>query len=234
MSIEIACNDALRFVSSLEAESIDCVLTDPPYSSGTRKEGQKGVRKSMTRSAADSDWFDNDSLTAHGFAWLMRELALEFERVMKRGAHALIFIDWRMLVHLSGAIESADLRWVNVLVWDKCRIGMGTAFRRQHEFVLHFTKGVGRDPGRRDVPDVLSVPPTRNERHPTQKPVELTRKLLEVVAPPPSTVLDPFVGSGTTAVACQALGLDFVGCERSEQFSREATDRVSGTGELFE
>src|SRR4051812_227798 len=85
--------------------SIDVVLTDPPYSTGTRKEGQKTVRKAMIRSMDDDDWYGTDCLTTSGFVWLMRQNALRWKRLLKRGGHALVFIDWRMAPHLAAAIE---------------------------------------------------------------------------------------------------------------------------------
>lgn len=143
--------DALAVLRTIPSDSVDVVLTDPPYSSGTRKEASNGLRKAMCRERDDETWFDGDSLTALGFGYLMREVARECRRVMKRGGHLLTFIDWRMLPHLAAAIESVDLRHVGLLVWDKTHFGMGHCFRNQHELILHFTKEQGSDPNRREM-----------------------------------------------------------------------------------
>jgi len=212
----------------LPSASVSVVLTDPPYSSGTRKEGQKGIRKSMTRAHGDADWFDCDSLTTSGFVWLMRECARQWRRILVPGGHAFVFIDWRMLPHMAAAVESADLRHAGVLVWDKTYFGMGSCFRNQHEMILHFTRGVGRAPKRRDVPNVLAFPPVRGGIHPTEKPVALLRRLLSVVASPGDLVCDPFAGSGATAAAAAAEDMPFVGWEVSPAHHEAATARLEG------
>lgn len=220
--------DCLQVMATLPDESVDTICMDPPYSSGTRREAAKTLRaKSMLRS--DREWFGTDSLTTNGFAWLMRELAVECRRVLKKGGHLLCFIDWRMLPPLSGAIESADLRPMGVVVWDKGRFGMGAHFRNQHEMILHFAKG---DPGpaqRHDVANVIRQAPVRDGDHPTEKPVALLWQLLTTVTPPGGVVLDPFAGSGSTLVAAQQAGYSAIGIEREAEYVAIAEARLNGT-----
>lgn len=218
--------DCLEVMRRLETASFDAVVTDPPFSSGTRREAAKGVRKSMTRGTEDAAWFGSDSLTTDGFVWLLRSCAVEWQRLLKPGGHALVFIDWRMLPALAAAIESADLRKVGVLVWDKTYFGMGSCFRNQHEMILHFTKGVGNPPHRRDVGNVLSFKPIRNGDHPTEKPVPLMRELLSVICKPGDRILDPFAGSAATLVAGVEQGLEVVGIERDPDYYAASLARV--------
>ena len=224
MSYLLIHGDCLAVMAGMDAGSVDAVVTDPPYSSGTRREGAKGLRKSMNRTTEDDAWFGTDSLTTSGFEWLMRACALQWHRLLVPGGHVLVFIDWRMASHLSGAIESADLRTAGVIVWDKVNIGMGRCFRNRHEFVLHFTKGVGREPNRRDVANVIAVPSVRNGDHPTEKPLRLMQTLLDVVTHKGDTVLDSFMGSGTTGVACE--GRHFIGIEREAEYVEIARRRI--------
>lgn len=227
MTAEVIHGDCLDVLRAMPSESVDVVLTDPPFSSGTRREGSKGLRKSMNRTTADGAWFGTDSLTTNGFIWLMRACAVEWCRLLKPGGHALVFIDWRMMPALAGAIESADLRHAGLLVWDKTYFGMGSCFRNQHELILHFTRGVGNEPQRRDTGNVLSFPPVRNGDHPTEKPVALLRRLLAVVAPPGGVVLDPFAGSGTSGEAAVAEGCAFVGIEREAHYVKIGRTRIA-------
>jgi DNA modification methylase len=224
--IELLEGDCLDRQLGLPESSIDVVLTDPPYSSGTRKEGQKGVRKAMIRSMEDDDWYATDCLTTSGFVWLMRQNALRWKRLLKRGGHALVFIDWRMEAHLAAAIESADLRHAGSLIWDKTYFGMGHCFRRQHERILHFTNGRGRDPQRRDMGDVFPCPPVRDGDHPNEKPVDLLMDILSVVTPPAGVVLDPFMGSGSTGVAAARLERSFIGIDLDPAFVEIARNRI--------
>lgn len=219
--------DTLEVLRAMPGASVDAVVTDPPYSSGTRREAAKGLRKSMTRSVKDDEWFTTDSLTTHGFQWLMRECAVEWGRILVPGGHVLVFIDWRMVAPLSGAIESADLRHIGLLVWNKGRFGMGAYFRNQHELILHFTNGRSRPPQRRDVPNVLTHAPVLGGEHPTEKPVGLMRDLISVVAPRGGVVLDPFAGSGSTLLAARDLGVRAIGIEREIRYLDLVVDRAS-------
>ncbi|HEV7299037.1 MAG TPA: site-specific DNA-methyltransferase [Tepidisphaeraceae bacterium] len=230
--ITIFHGDCLEVADGLESDSVNLILTDPPYSSGTRREGAKGVRKSMNRETADDAWFGTDCLTTNGFLWLMRGCAREWRRLLKPHSHILSFIDWRMNPALAGAIETADLRQSGVVVWDKMMIGMGACFRNQHEFILHFTYGVGREPFRRDCPNVLRYPAIRGGLHDCEKPVDLLSKLIEVTTDAGETVCDFFAGSGSTLVAAKAVGRCAIGIESEERYCEIAANRLR-QGVLF-
>jgi site-specific DNA-methyltransferase (adenine-specific) len=225
---ELYRGDCLAVMRDLADSTVDAVVTDPPFSSGaTREAGQTNFRKVMIRSAKGSEWFGSDCLSTPGFAFLIRSCAMEWRRVLKPGGHVLCFIDWRMSAIASDAIESADLRRAGLVVWDKTYFGMGSCFRNQHELVLHFTKGGGAKPQRRDVGNVIRCKPVRGGDHPTEKPVPLLADLLSVVCPPGGVVLDPFAGSGSTGVACVETGRRFIGIERDPGYFRTAKRRIA-------
>jgi site-specific DNA-methyltransferase (adenine-specific) len=109
-----------------------------------------------------------------------------------------------------------------MLVWDKTYFGMGTFFRNQHELILHFTNGRGKDASRHDVGNVLRHKPIRNGQH-----FSLIAELLSVVTKPGDVVLDPFMGSGTTGVACAQLGRRFIGIEIEPHYFDIACERIA-------
>ena len=224
--------DCIEVMAALDDASIDTVLTDPPYSSGGRRENARSIRKSMTRRVEDDDWIRGDGMSTSGFVYLLRLCGVEWRRVLRSGGHALTFIDWRMAFNLMAALETADLRQHPILVWDKGRLGMGAIFRNQHEFIVHVSAGNPSEPQRRDVPNVLRFPPVRDGEHPTEKPDALLQTLLSVVTPPGGTVLDPFVGSGSTLTAARALGYRAIGIESDERFCHVAAKRLA-QGDLF-
>jgi site-specific DNA-methyltransferase (adenine-specific) len=226
-AVTIYHGDTLEVMVELPENCAQAVITDPPYSSGTRREGAKGLRKSMNRETKDEAWFGTDSLTTTGFLWLMRSCALQWRRVLPGGAHILSFIDWRMMPHLQAAVESADVRIANLLVWDKTFFGMGACFRNQHELILHWTKGVGSAPMRRDTANVLSVPAVRNGEHETEKPLELLTRLVSVVVPESATVLDCFCGSGVTLAAAKLQGRKAIGVDNEERNCEMAARKCS-------
>lgn len=210
--------DCLQVLEDMPEASVDVVLTDPPYSSGGRRENTRSLRKSMTRTVEDDDWIRGDAMGTNGFVWLMRSCGLQWRRILVPGGHVLSFIDWRMWPTLAAALESADLRQHPALVWDKAMIGMGSIFRNQHEFIVHMSAGSPRDPYRRDVANVLRFSAIRGGAHPTEKPEPLLRTLLSVVADSGQLALDPFAGSGSTLAAARSLGLRSIGIEADERY----------------
>lgn len=227
-SVRAMCMDAIQGMPKLLDASVDLVLTDPPYCSGaTREAGRARVGKTMTRGARGVDqWFGSDSLSTSGLQHLLRSAALEWRRVLKPGGHVLCFSDWRMSEAMAAAIESADLRRCNVLTWNKMHFGMGECFRSQSEFILHLSKGKGAAPLNHSTPTVLDAKPVRNGLHPTEKPQELLRRLIETVCPPGGVVLDPFAGSLATALAAASTGRRAVVIEREERYFAAGLDRL--------
>lgn len=219
--------DSLEVCTSLPAGSVDAILTDPPYSSGGRRENSKSMRKSMTRGVNDADWIRGDSMGTTAFMWFMREQGMQWRRITREGGHLLSFIDWRMAYNLSTSLETADFSLNSMLVWNKGRIGMGSPFRNQHEFIVHMSAGTPSKPQRRDVPNVLTYAPIRNGDHPTEKPGQLLETLLSVVTPEGGVVLDPFAGSGSSLSAARALGLKSIGVELDERYCEVIAKRCS-------
>lgn len=224
--------DCIEVMETLDDLTVDAVLTDPPYSSGGRRENARTIRKSMTRTVEDDEWIRGDAMSTSGFTYLMRLCGIQWRRLLKPGGHALAFIDWRMSATLAAALETADLRQHPILVWDKDRLGMGAVFRNQHEFIVHTTAGNPSSPQRRDVPNVLRFPPVRDGDHPTEKPEPLLRTFLSVVAPPGALILDPFAGSGSTITAALRLGMRAVAVEADERFCEVIARRLA-QGDLF-
>lgn len=221
--------DALAVLRDLPNGSVDVILTDPPFSSGGRRENARSVRKSMIRATDDDAWIAGDSMSTAGFVWTMREFGIQARRILKPGGHLLSFIDWRMYPQLCLGLEVADLVQYPTIVWDKTYFGMGSQFRNQHELVVHMTNGSPGAPQRRDIPNIIACKPIRGGVHPTEKPLHLLETLLSVVCPPNGWVLDPFMGSGATGVAALNLGHQFIGVEMSEHYYGVAVERINTT-----
>lgn len=218
--------DSVDLIPDLDPGSVDAIITDPPFSSGGRRENSRSLRKSMNRSMDDDAWIAGDAMSTGGFVWMMRALAARTRTAMKPGAHLLAFIDWRMHGNLAGALETADLRQHPTLVWDKTHFGMGAVFRNQHEWIVHFSNGSPAAPARRDVGNVLRCPPVRDGFHPTEKPVGLCGSLVSVVTPVGGLVVDWFAGAGSTLVAAKMLGRRAIGYEIDERFAEKAALRL--------
>lgn len=117
------------------------------------------------------------------------------------------------------------------VVWDKGGLGMGMQYRRNYEFILIAQKGSPshRWNGGNRTPNVWKIPKIipSQKQHPTQKPVELMRKIIEIHSDKDDIILDPFAGHGTTAVAAKLLGRNFIGIEKDPEYCKIAEARVA-------
>lgn len=221
--------DALETMESLK-ERVDLVLTDPPYCSGSVSEAKRTAAKGQGLRSVNVrklGWFVGDNMGTAGLVWLLRSMAFRGLQLLNAEGSLLVFCDWRMVPNLAPAIESAGLRWQNMVVWDKEAMGLGLGFRAQHEIVLHFTAGAPKyhDLGTANVLTAGRVGALDRE-HQTQKPLELLHKLIRVTSAPGALILDPFMGSGSTGVAAVERGRRFIGIERDETHFETACRRI--------
>ncbi len=112
---------------------------------------------------------------------------------------------------------------LKLLVWNKGRIGMGGKWRRSFELIAYLSSLPNSTKSGRS--DIITEPPTRNKVHPYQKPVPLITLLLDA-SPSAQTILDPFMGSGTTLLAAQNLGRRAIGIEIEERYCEIAVKRL--------
>ncbi|TMC98941.1 MAG: site-specific DNA-methyltransferase [Chloroflexi bacterium] len=209
MMYDIRQDDCVRFLRSLDDESVDVIVTDPAYS-GMNQHMQFGHGRIVGRyrdNRGDGRWFSE----FHDDPESYRVFLAECHRVLRDRRHIYIMFDSFSLLSLGAVVrEVFDVK--NVLVWDKVNLGMGHYFRRRHEHVLFATKG-HRKLSRRDLPDVWAIKRLTRAPYPTQKPVALFERMLAGSAEPGFTVCDPFVGSGSAAIAALRSGCDFVGAD---------------------
>lgn len=205
---------------------VDAVIMDPPYSSGGFQEAGKSSGSIGTRS---NEVIALDNLSTRGFQRLMRDVL----NPLRGTDEAYVFTDWKMWTYTADALEDAGFRVRNMLVWDKMQMGMGLPWRNQHELIAFGKKRPAKNiTGKHG--NVLGVRRSGNVNHPTEKPVEIMRVLIENSAA--QTILDPFMGSGTTGCAAVALQRDFIGIEMSPDFFDIACRRIEQAqrqGDLF-
>ena len=198
--------------------SVDVVLTDPPYIIGAASAGNL-----MSKSGSWSDMMNSTLWFAEWYRMV--------DRLLHRGGVFWTFLNWRSLPVVMRSAMEANLAITSMAVWDKQWIGPGGSqgLRPSYEMVALLCQPDYSIPDR-GVPDIFQcqVGSYKEHGHPAEKPTRLVSRLLQVSGVAPGAqVLDPFLGSGTTAVAAKSLGLRCVGIEAEERYCEIAAKRLA-------
>lgn len=205
-----------------ELTGVDAIVMDPPYSSGGFQEAGKGSGSIGTD--AKQKWggqrptIANDTLSTRGYLRLIRNVCRA-----TRAREIYVFCDWRMWQNTFDAVEDGFFRPRSMIVWNKMTPGMGVGWRNQHELILWGLRGASRI-HEKPSGNVMTIPRSGNPDHPTQKPVALLEAL--VSGSDSRVICDPFMGSGTTGVACVKNGRRFYGIELERKYFDIACSRI--------
>jgi site-specific DNA-methyltransferase (adenine-specific) len=204
--------DCLELMKKIPDESIDMILTDPPYAinfhSGYRKNKYDKIK-------------NDDNLN-----WL-DAFVDEAYRVAKNNTAHYIFCSQHNIDKFKIAFEKKFI-FKNLLVWVKNNTGMGDLkrnFASRTEFILFLQKGRKLINGKRND-NVLYYKRTGNKLHPTEKPIDLLRHLIEKFSNVNDVVLDPFAGSGSTLVAAKEMKRRYIGIEIDSKYFVIAKKRL--------
>ncbi len=224
---EFKLSSAEDYLISLESNSVDMILTDPPYginySYGFNK---KAVKASM----------ENDKPGDLNWTFLLTNL----HRVLKEGRSFFIFGRFDSLSKLFILNESLKLfNYVQDFVWYKGDMGSGNlkVMGTTHEMALHFSKGKVIQSEemlidgviKKRVPAFFKGKVSSSEYcgHPTQKDVKMLEYIIKNRTKENDVVLDCFAGSGSTFVACENINRQYIGCEIDEIFFDMAVKRLN-------
>lgn len=232
-AIRLYCGDALELLAELPDNSIDAVITDPPYSSGGQFRGDRArttVEKYVQSGAmVIRQEFQGDNLDQRIWmqwcAWWLSDVF----RVLSDGGVALSFIDWRQLPALTDAIQLSGLVWRGLCTWWKPGVRMMKGrVSNSAEYIAYATKGAHDSDGEESIQNVFSCQPLTGDDkvHIAQKPIEVLKWVSGAVRAGGS-VLDPFLGSGTTAIACAQTGRPFIGFEKDGPTFAKAVKRIT-------
>jgi adenine-specific DNA-methyltransferase len=202
----ILLGDCVQAMGQMPEASIDLIATDPPYLVNYHSRDGRRIAND-----------DRDGWLAPAFA--------EMYRVLKPGRFCVSFYAWNRVDRFLAAWKGAGFRPVGHLVWVKHYASHERFLRYSHEAAYLLAKGEPLKP-RSAIRDVLPWKYTGNTLHPTQKPVMAIAPLIRAFSRPGEIVLDPFVGSGTTAVAAKTLGRRYIGIDIEPAYAVTAQDRV--------
>lgn len=221
--IFISQNDAIAFLSKLPSNSVDIIITDPAYS-GMNQRLQLGRGRIIgvykNKGQNGSKWFDEFHDTKENYNAFLSECY----RVLKNNRHIYIMFDSYSLLSLAPMVRNI-FEVKNLIVWDKANIGLGHYFRRRHEFILFASKGK-RSLNSRGIPDVWKIKRVAAFKYPTQKPVEVFESMLVGSIEDDFLVCDPFLGSGSSAIAALKRKCRFIGCDSSENAIKISAQRI--------
>jgi len=208
--------DCIEFMKTLPDNSVDCVITDPPY----------GIDyKSNRRTVTDKFYKIINDVNLN---WL-DDFVSEIYRVMDDNTATYIFCSWHNVDVFKVTIER-KFKVKNILVWVKNNHGSGdlkAGFAPKHEFVIYAHKGrsLFRNGRASDVLEFKKITSSKLT-HPTEKPVDLMELLVSKNTDVGQVILDPFMGSGSTGIACVNTGRNFIGCELDKGYFDIAQKRI--------
>lgn len=228
--------DCIAGMRDISDESVDCIVTDPPYRITARgNAGNSGGMMKTTLSMKGKIFAHNDIE--------IEDYLPEFYRVLKDGTHCYIMCNQVNLIHFLKVIDDSEFHFTKSLIWDKMSPLMGKYYMSRFEYILFLRKGRDRAISDCGTPDILTIPNIKpkdkngNNLHDSAKPVTLFQLLIKNSTNKGDIVLDPFMGSGTTAIACINTERKYLGFEIDKGYWEVCDKRIKSTfrqGELFE
>lgn len=216
---------------NMDKIEVDAIVTDPPYSSGGafRSDRMQSTVKKYVQSDGETCRipFTGDNRDQHAYlVWSTLWMTAARKRTKPGGVMAF-FSDWRQIPVLTDALQCAGWVWRGLATWWKPGVRMQRGkFSLSAEYVIYASNGHIKN-GERSPQNVFSCQPING----TDK-VHIAEKLMQVinwvlgVTPARCCVLDPFMGSGTTGIACVQTGRDFVGIEADPDIFETAKNRI--------
>ena len=208
---KIISGDCLEVMRKISNNSVDLIITDPPYGNNV-KYGWNNKR------------IKNDENPLINCSALV-----EMYRILKRNSSLYLFTNWKHYPFLTEfIIRYTDFKIRHLVIWKKHNFGLGWAFRHQYELILVLEKGKPKYnlTNYSDVQTCTHINHNK-ENHPHEKPVDLIMKMIEHSSKEGDLILDPFCGSGAVCVACSQLKREWVGIELDENYVEMARRRIN-------
>ena len=225
--IDLRCGDCLEILKEIPDNSIDLIVTDPPYKVTARgSAGNSGgmLQKKINRKGKVFEFNDISC----------KKYAPEFFRVLKDGTHCYIMTNHTNLIEMLNVFTNVGFKFVKCLIWNKGNKIMGQFYMNQFEYIMFFRKGKAKKINNCGTSDILNIPNKKTKidgknLHDTEKPIELNRILVENSTNENDIVLDPFMGIGSCGIACKKLNRNFIGIELDEKYFNIAKERIEKT-----
>lgn len=223
-------NDAFEVMAAIP--KVDLIVSDPPYKLTS------GGKSGLMRGVFDPENYNNDGgIVPCDIDWA--DFMLPCFSALRDPGHAYFMANNRNVQSMLNAAEEAGFHFHNLLVWDKISATANRWYMKNLEFIGFFSKGNAfmiNDCSQKQLIRCQQIDESgefaepddkgRKNPHPTEKPVALMQTYIENSTKPGEVVLDPFMGSGSTAVAAIRSGRAFIGVEKEKKFFDMAVRRV--------
>lgn len=236
--------DAIDEMSSWPDSSVDACITDPPYNIARGKSGLRWSFSSHVTMESEWDRFAHAEYETFTKAWLA-----EVCRVTKKNGNIFIFGSYHNIYAIGAIAQQFDLRIVNSIIWAKpnaqpnitCRMFTesteqiiwlcNNSEKRASHWTFNYELAKAQNGGKQ-MRNFWTIPVTPMKerihgKHPSQKPLLLMERIVQLATSPGDLVLDCFAGSGSTLVACKQNERAFVGIEQSEEYCAIARSRLN-------
>lgn len=229
--------DCLKIIHTLEDNSIDLLLTDPPYNLGEFIQKRNYNIKNMRENSLEKmlDW---DSLSKEEYLINMDKFFQEVSSKLKIGANVIIFLSSLRIESIVEMAGRYGFYYKTTGVWHKTNPmprNMNLHFINSNEFWIYFVykkrTGTFNNENKMIMDYIESSTPKNSEKqfgkHPTQKPIQIIDYLIKILSNEGDLVLDPFMGSGTTGESAIKLNRNFIGIELDKNYFEIAENRIN-------
>ena len=210
---KICLGNAMDLFSEISNDSIDCIITDPPYEviSGGAQINEHVSRPSGILAKNDGKIFNHNDIDIS--IWLP-----ECYRVLKDNTHIYIMTNFMNLEHYLAEIRKNGFEIHNLLIWEKNNATPNRWYMKNCEYIIFARKGAAKPINDCGSKTVLQFKNVTNRIHPTEKPLDLLELLITNSTMPEETVLDPFGGSFSTVLAAVKSGRKAISFEIDEEY----------------
>jgi DNA modification methylase len=228
------CNDCFDIINKIPDKSIDLVLTDPPYNIRWKTPIELHGRKPFMHNYKELQLWDNTDLSD-----LYKRLFPELNRIVKNSGSLLIFGPQEWAYYMLEPARKNEFDFKTQIIWIKTnpvpqvrKKNYLSTFeniiwfaRWDNDFCL-FTFNFTTQEEMKNIFVYPICSGKERTAHPTQKPLELIKKLVYIHSNENDIVLDLFLGSGTTAIACEQLNRYWIGVEKNEKYCQISQTRI--------
>ena len=214
--IDLRQGDCLKLMKDVPDNSIDMILTDPPYGMNLTPQRVSGKFNKVKI-------INDDNLN-----WTDKFFSECYRVLPKDNCVSLFFCSHHSISAFITSAKLVGFDIKNLLIWDKDWFGMGNNWRPNHELILVVSKGrfCTKSNNKSNILKYRRLS-SQSSIHPTQKPTQLLEELIDEPDYNPKNILDPFMGSGSTGIACLNTNRNFIGIELDKPYFKIASDRIN-------